>query len=204
MLKDLDGIIIPGGFGKSGVEGKIMAIRYARERKIPFLGLCLGMQLSVVEFARNVCKLENANSIEFDPNTKYPVVDVMAEQKDLLKKENYGATMRLGAHTANLIPDTFVWKLYEGKNEISERHRHRYEVNPKYIKLLEDRGLVFSGVSPNRQLMEFLELPGQFFVATQAHPEFKSRPTMPAPLFKGFMDAVIKKGSHKQQILKKK
>ncbi len=189
LLKDFDGVIVPGGFGESGVEGKIGAIRYCRENNIPFLGLCFGMQLAVVEFARNVCGLEGAHTTEVDPNTPHPVVDIIPEQKELIAKRMYGATMRLGAWPAVLKKDTLVHKLY-GRKEVSERHRHRYEVNPKYVGLLEKHGLVFSGTSPDGVLMEFLELPDhKFFVATQAHPEFKSRPLRPHPLFFGFVKA---------------
>ncbi len=189
ILKDFDGIIIPGGFGKTGIEGKINAIRYARENNVPLLGLCLGMQLSVVEFARNVCGLDGANSTEFDPETPYPVIDIIPEQKELIEKKKYGGTMRLGAWEAVLKPGTKVWELY-GKDRVWERHRHRYEVNPEFIEILEKNGLIFSGSSPDGKLMEFIELPNHpFFVATQAHPEFKSRPTKPHPLFLGLIKA---------------
>ncbi len=191
LLKGFDGIIVPGGFGTTGVGGKIEAIRYCRENNVPFLGLCFGMQLAVVEFARNVCKLEGAHTTEVDPDTPHPVVDIIPEQKELIEKKMYGATMRLGAWPAVLKEGTLVHKLY-GKKEVSERHRHRYEVNPKYVEVLEKHGLVFSGKSPDGILMEFLELPNhKFFVATQAHPEFKSRPLNPHPLFLGFIRACI-------------
>lgn len=184
------GIIIPGGFGTSGVEGKIKAIQYAREHNIPLLGLCLGLQLSVVEFARHVCNLKNANSTEMNPKTEHPVIDILAEQKEILHEHRYGASMRLGAYPARLKKGTKVWQLYGKQDTISERHRHRYEVNPQFIPLLESKGLVFSGASPDRRLMEFVELPDHpFFVATQAHPEFKSRFGKPAPLFYGFVKA---------------
>ncbi len=201
ILNELHGIIVPGGFGSSGIEGKIEAIRYARENNIPYLGLCLGMQLAVVEFARNVCKLRGANSTEFDPNTPNPVIDIIPEQKELIEKKMYGATMRLGAWTAVLKRNSIVHKIY-GKEKISERHRHRYEVNPKYIEVLEKSGLVFSGISPDGILMEFIELPEhRFFVATQAHPEFKSRPTKPHPLFVAFLKACkeLKNGRKKRR-----
>jgi CTP synthase len=192
-LKDVDGIIVPGGFGKRGTEGKIAAIRYARENKIPFLGLCLGMQLAVVEFARNVCNLKGANSTEFDANTPYPVIDFIPEQVDIVKQSNYGGTMRLGAYPAVLKDGTKVKEMYK-ENEISERHRHRYEVNPEYIKVLEKNGLIFSGKSPNGVLMEFMELEDHpFFVGTQSHPCLKSKPMKPAPLFVGLVKASLEK-----------
>ena len=189
-LKDVDGIIIPGGFGKRGIEGKIAVIKYARENKIPFLGLCLGMQLAVVEFARNVCNLDDANSSEF-ASTPHSVIDFIPEQANIVKQSNYGGTMRLGAYPAILREGTLVRKLYDN-SKISERHRHRYEVNPKYIEVLEKNGLIFSGKSPDNTLMEFMELKNHpFFVATQAHPEFKSRPINPSPLFYGFLKASL-------------
>jgi len=187
-LKDVDGILVPGGFGRRGTEGKIECIRYAREKNIPFLGLCYGFQLAVVEYARNVCGLKDANSTEINPETPYPVIDILPEQKKINEK---GATMRLGAYPALLKRGSVVRKLY-GKEKITERHRHRYEVNPEYIKTLEKNGLVFSGVSPNRKLMEFLEIPKhKLFVATQAHPEFTSRPLKPNPVFLGFVKACM-------------
>jgi len=192
-LDSVDGIIVPGGFGLSGIDGKIKTIRYAREQGIPYLGLCLGMQLAVVEYAQNVCNLEGANSSEIDKKTAHPVIDFIPEQVNILQESRYGATMRLGAYPAILKKGTFVQKLY-GKNKIYERHRHRYEVNPDYVDLLEKKGLVFSGRSPDRILMEFMELPAHpYFVATQAHPEFKSRPMKPAPLFDGLITAAKKK-----------
>ncbi|MFH7861097.1 MAG: CTP synthase (glutamine hydrolyzing), partial [Candidatus Aenigmatarchaeota archaeon] len=192
VLDSVNGIIVPGGFGKTGIEGKILAIRYAREKNIPFLGLCLGLQLAVVEFARNVCNLKNANSTEFDPKTPYPVIDILPEQKKILKESRYGASMRLGAYPAILKKGSLVWKLYGQRERISERHRHRYEVNPKFHEILQKNGLVFSGVSPDKKLVEFIELPNhKYFVATQAHPEFKSRPLRPAPLFDGLIKACL-------------
>ena len=172
------------------------AIRYCRENKIPFLGLCFGLQLAVVEFARNVCGLKRAHSTEIDPKTPYPVIDVIPEQKELIEKRMYGATMRLGSWPAVLEEGTLVRKLY-GKGRIEERHRHRYEVNPKYVKTLEEKGLVFSGKSPDGKLMEFVELPNHpFFVGTQSHPEFKSRPLRPHPLFLGFIKACLRRVPH--------
>ncbi|MCK4521580.1 MAG: CTP synthase (glutamine hydrolyzing) [Nanoarchaeota archaeon] len=192
ILKQYDGIIIPGGFGSTGIEGKINVIRFARLNNIPFLGLCLGMQLAVVEFARDVCKLKDANSTEFNPETRHPVIDILPEQKEIIKNSRYGASMRLGAYPAKLQKGSLVWKLYGEKNLIHERHRHRYEVNPDFIDIIESKGLVFSGVSPDRKLMEFVELPGhKFFVATQAHPEFKSRFGKAAPLFYGFVRGIL-------------
>ncbi|MCD6449961.1 MAG: CTP synthase, partial [Thermotogaceae bacterium] len=187
-LKDVDGILVPGGFGWRGTEGKIECIRYAREKNIPFLGLCYGFQLAVVEYARNVCGLKDANSTEINRETPYPVIDILPEQKKINEK---GATMRLGAYPALLKSGSVVRRLY-GKEKITERHRHRYEVNPEYIEILEKNGLEFSGVSPNRKLMEFLEIPKhKFFVATQAHPEFTSRPLKPNPMFLGFVKSCM-------------
>lgn len=195
-LDKLDGVIVPGGFGLSGIDGKIEAIRYCRENKIPYLGLCLGMQLAVVEYARNVCGLKGAHSTEIDKNTPYPVIDFIPEQIKILQESHYGATMRLGAYPAILKDGTLVRKLY-GCEKVFERHRHRYEVNPNYVEILEKHGLVFSGKSPDGLLMEFMELPEHpFFVATQAHPEFKSRPMKPAPLF----DGLIKYAKERQKI----
>jgi CTP synthase len=191
-LKGIDGIIVPGGFGKRGTEGKIITIRYAREHKIPFLGLCFGMQLAVVEFARNVCGLEGAHTTEIDANTPYPVIDFIPEQIKLIKESRYGATMRLGAYSAVLKKGSLIHKLY-GQDKVSERHRHRYEVNPKYVDILEKNSLVFSGRSPNGVLMEFMELPRHpFFVGTQGHPEFKSRPMKPSPMFDGLIKVCLK------------
>ena len=192
-LDKLDGIIVPGGFGLSGVEGKISTIRYARENNIPYLGLCLGMQLAVVEYARNVCDLEGAGTAEVDKKTPHPVIDFIPEQVNIIQESRYGATMRLGAYPAILKKDTIVQKLY-GKNKIYERHRHRYEVNPDYVEKIEKCGLVFSGRSPSGILMEFMELPDHpYFVATQAHPEFKSRPMKPSPMFDGLIKAAKRK-----------
>jgi CTP synthase len=193
-LKKVDGIIVPGGFGLSGVEGKIATIKYARENNIPYLGLCLGMQLAVVEYARNVCGLKGANTTEVDKNTPYPVIDFIPDQVKIVTESRYGATMRLGAYPAILSEGSLVRKLYDDQNKIYERHRHRYEVNPAYIDTLEKKGFVFSGRSPDGVLMEFMELPGHpYFTGTQAHPEFKSRPLKPAPLFDGLIKAAKKK-----------
>ncbi|MEA2055506.1 MAG: CTP synthase [Candidatus Thermoplasmatota archaeon] len=192
-LDELDGIIIPGGFGSSGIQGKIDTIRYAREKGIPFLGLCLGMQLAVVEYAQNVCKIEGANTVEVDKKAKHPVIDFIPDQIKIIQDSRYGATMRLGVWPAVLKKGTIIHKLY-GTDNVSERHRHRYEVNPKYVERLEKCGLVFSGRSPDGILMEFMELPDHpYFVGTQAHPEFKSRPMKPSPMFDGLIKAAKKK-----------
>ncbi len=193
-LKEYDGIIVPGGFGNRGTEGKIRAINFARAKKIPYLGLCLGMQLAVVEFARNVCGLKGANSTEFDKKTPYPVIDFMAEQRELLKKKSYGATMRLGAYRCRLEKNSVSFKAYGKKKYVYERHRHRYELNNDFRKILSDKGMVVAGVNPKRNLVEIIEVKNHpFFVASQFHPEFKSSPLSPNPLFKAFIQACIKK-----------
>jgi CTP synthase len=185
-LGDLDGIVIPGGFGFRGIEGKIGAAGFAREHGVPYLGLCLGMQCAVIEFARDACGLVGANSSEFDPHTPHPVIDLMDAQRNVVDK---GGTMRLGAYPAKLLPGSIVQKAY-GEEVVYERHRHRYEVNNKYRLKLEEAGLVCSGTSPDDRLVEFVELPDHpFFVGTQAHPEFKSRPDRPHPLFAAFVQA---------------
>jgi CTP synthase len=187
LFEGVDGLVVPGGFGGRGTEGKIKCVEYARKNNLPFLGLCYGMQLAVVEYARNICAMKGANTTEVDPKTKYPVIDILPDQK---KGGDMGGSMRLGSYPAILKEGTIVKKLY-GKKDITERHRHRYEVNPKYISIIEKKGLVFSGTSPDKSLMEFCELPSHpYFVATQAHPEFKSRPGKSAPLFYGFISAV--------------
>ncbi len=186
-LADLDGIVVPGGFGPRGIEGKITAARYAREHDIPFLGLCLGMQCAVIEFARDVCGLAGANSSEFDSRTPHPVIDLMDEQRDVVEK---GGTMRLGAWPARLAAGSVVRSAY-GEEVVYERHRHRYEVNNRYRQALEDSGMRCSGTSPDGRLVEFVEIPAHpFFVGTQAHPEFKSRPDRPHPIFAAFLAAV--------------
>ena len=188
FMDDVDGVVIPGGFGHRGTEGKIEVIRLARERNVPFLGLCLGLQLAVIEFARHVCGLDGANSTEIDPNTPHPVIDILPEQKEIMDK---GGTMRLGAYTAVLKEDSLVRALYQTP-EVSERHRHRYEVNPVYHPAIAEKGMVFSGCSRDGRLVEFIELPSlKFFLATQAHPELKSRMEAPAPLFYGFVKACL-------------
>ena len=191
-LPQFDGIIIPGGFGTSGIDGKMNAISYVRTNNIPYLGLCYGLQLAVIEFARNVCDLKNAHTTEIDPDTPHPVITLLPTQKDFLKENNYGGTMRLGAYSATIKPNTQIAQLYSSQT-VMERHRHRYEVNPDYIDQLSNQGLVFSGSherDDGTRLMEFIELPTHpFFIATQAHPEFKSRFGRPNPLFYGFVAA---------------
>ncbi|MBI2010923.1 MAG: CTP synthase [Candidatus Colwellbacteria bacterium] len=194
-LSKYHGLIVPGGFGSRGVEGKIKAITYAREKKVPFLGLCYGMQLATIEYARHVAKLARANTTEVNSRTPHPVIDILPEQKEKLEKADYGGTMRLGACPAILSKGTIAYGAYQA-NKISERHRHRYEVNPEYIAKLEKKGLIFSGRSPDHRLMEIMELPRKihpFFVGTQFHPELKSRPLSPHPLFREFIKAAIKK-----------
>ncbi|MDR3559336.1 MAG: CTP synthase [Candidatus Pacebacteria bacterium] len=188
-LKNFDGVIIPGGFGSRGIEGKIKAIQFLRENKIPFLGLCYGMQLAVIEYARHILGYADANTTEIDRDTAHPVIDIMPEQKKNLEDSNYGATMRLGAYPAILKKGTVAFGAYK-KAKISERHRHRWEVNPEYIDQLEKAGLVFSGVSPDSKLMEITELPKAihpFFLGTQFHPELKSSPLDSQPLFLEFV-----------------
>jgi CTP synthase len=189
-LRTYDGLVIPGGFGERGVEGKIAAARYAREHDVPLLGLCLGLQVMVIEVARSLAGLEGANSREFDATTRHPVVDLMDDQNDVTDK---GGTMRLGACPAQLSPRSQVAEAY-GAEVVTERHRHRYEVNPRYRAALEEAGLVCSGVSPDGRLVEFIELPGHpFWVGTQAHPEFKSRPDQPHPLFRELVGAALER-----------
>lgn len=190
-LKKYDGVIVPGGFGSSGVEGKIAVIQYVRKNKIPFFGLCYGMQLAVIEYSRNVLGWKNAHTTEIDRATTHPVIDIMHDQKENVEKGKYGATMRLGGYPADLKKGSLAREAY-GKAQIRERHRHRYEVNPEFVGELEKAGLVFSGVSPDGRLMEITELPRHkhpFFVATQFHPEFLARPLAPHPLFTAFLKA---------------
>lgn len=191
VFGDVSGIVIPGGFGSRGVEGKIATVRYAREHKVPFLGLCLGMQCAVIEFARDVCGMKDTNSTEFVPDTPYPVIDLMADQTDVTEK---GGTMRLGTYPCKLLEGSIARSLYDNNEIIYERHRHRYEVNNDFRAKLEEKGLVFSGTSPDNRLVEIIELKDHpYFEATQAHPEFKSRPTRPHPLFMGLIKAALKK-----------
>jgi CTP synthase len=186
-LSSLNGVVVPGGFGYRGIEGKISAIEYIRKNNIPFLGICLGLQCAVIEFARNVCGISDANSSEFSKISKNPVIDILPNQN--LEKDDVGASMRLGTYPCKIIDDTHAQEIY-GNEIVYERHRHRYEVNNKYRKELEASGLVFSGVSPDEDLIEMIELKDHpFFVASQFHPEFKSRPWDPAPMFNSFIKA---------------
>ncbi|MES2213582.1 MAG: CTP synthase [Patescibacteria group bacterium] len=193
-LKDFDGIMVPGGFGESGVEGVIMAIKFARENKIPYLGLCYGMQLAVIEYCRSVLGWHDANTAEINPKASHVVIDIMPDQKKLLEDGKYGATMRLGSYPAVLHEGTHAQRAY-GTTTIAERHRHRYEVSPEYVEAIRDGGLIFSGTSPDGTLMEIAELPKSvhpFFLGTQFHPEFKARPLHPHPLFSAFVEACLK------------
>ncbi len=195
VLAKCDGIIVPGGFGESGIEGKIKTVKYARIKKIPYLGLCYGMQLLVIEYARNVAKLTGAHTTEIDSNTPHPIIAVMESQRENLAVDNYGGSMRLGTYEAILKKNTLAAASYKTKF-IEERHRHRYEINPNYIPHLEKAGLVFSGTSPDGVLMEIAELPGKvhpFMLGTQFHPEFRARPLAPHPLFTAFLRAAIER-----------
>lgn len=194
-LKKYDGVIVPGGFGTTGIEGKIKAIKFIRENKIPYFGLCYGMQLAVVEYARNVAKLRGATTREMSNDAQHLVIDIMEDQKEKLENNNYGGTMRLGVYPARLKKGTTARSAY-GSESVEERHRHRYEVNPAYVEILEEAGLVFSGTSPDKKLMEIAELPKNqhpFFVGTQFHPELQARPLSPHPLFTAFIKACLKK-----------
>ena len=186
VFKDVDGILVPGGFGSRGIEGKILACNYARTHKIPYLGICLGMQIAIIEFARNVLGLDGANSAEINPDTRYPVIDILPEKKTLT---DLGGTLRLGKYPCVLNPESKSYELY-GADEIWERHRHRYEVNNDYREALLSHGMIFAGTSPNNHIVEMIEIPDHpWFVAGQFHPEFKSRPNKPHPLFRGFVTA---------------
>jgi len=190
-LHDCHGVIVPGGFGTRGVEGKIECIRYARENKVPYLGLCLGFQVAVIEFARNVCGIAGANSTEFEPDCKSPVIDILPEQK---KIEGLGGNMRLGGKDVEIKPGTLAAQLFDNAKQIRLRFRHRYEVDPRYVNLLEEHGLVFSGKHPTQPIMQILELPKDvhpYFIGTQAHPELTSRPLRPQPMFMGLVKAAI-------------
>ena len=190
VFAGVHGILVPGGFGNRGIEGKMVAARYAREHNIPYLGICLGMQVAVMEFARHVCGMEGASSTEFTPDTPYPVIDIMEEQKGL---EQTGGTMRLGAYRCRLAPESRLRALY-GADEVFERHRHRYEFNNAYIETFAAHGLRVAGVNPERELVEAVELNGHpWFVGVQFHPEFKSRPNRPHPLFIGLIGASIRR-----------
>jgi CTP synthase len=189
LLKEVQGVLVPGGFGSRGIEGKISAIRYAREARVPFLGICLGMQCAVVEFSRNVAGLSGANSSEFDPNTPHPVIDLMPAQRTV---DHKGGTMRLGAYPCEIRPGTLAYQAYQ-TSTTSERHRHRYELNNQYRDHLSRAGLVISGIYPKEQLAEIIELSGHpWFLATQFHPEFRSRPRMPHPIFREFIRAALR------------
>ena len=201
-LKNFDAVIVPGGFGSRGIKGKIKAIEYCRKNKIPFLGLCLGMQLAVIEFSRNVCFLKEANSKEFNSKTKQPVIDIMAEQKDILKEKKYGGTMRLGNYSCLIKKNSRAYSAYlksgwgkkDKTNNIltSERHRHRYELNNKFREILEKKGLTISGINPENNLVEIIEISNHpFFIAVQFHPEFKSKPLNPHPLFKELIKTAV-------------
>ncbi|MDI6448523.1 CTP synthase [Anaerobaca lacustris] len=190
-LASVDGIIVPGGFGSRGAEGKIACVRYARESDLPYLGLCLGFQMAVIDFARNVCKLKGAGSTELDPKCAEPVIDILPEQK---KIEGLGGNMRLGGRDVEIKPETVAWNLFGGKDSVRMRFRHRYEVDPKYIETLEAGGLVFSGKAPDQPIMQILELPDHpFFMGTQAHPCLTSRPLRPSPMFVGLVAAATKR-----------
>ena len=190
-LADVDGIIVPGGFGTRGTEGKISCVKYARENNLPYLGICFGFQMAVIEFARNVCGLKNANSTEIKPKCPEPVIDILPEQKEI---EGLGGNMRLGGYDIVLKPDTLAWKIFDKKDSVRMRFRHRYEVDPRYIEILEEKGLIFSGKAPNQPIMQILELQGHpFFMGTQAHPCLTSRPLRPQPMFVGLVAAALQK-----------
>ena len=194
-LRQFDGVIVPGGFGETGIEGKIAAIKFVRENKIPYFGLCYGMQLMVIEFARNVLGIKDAHTVEINPSTAHPIVDVMENQKDVIASGNYGGTMRLGVYPAALKEGTIAREAY-GAAQVDERHRHRYEINNLYVKEIEKGGLVFSGTSPDGVLMEIAELPKDVhphMLGTQFHPELMARPLAPHPLFTAFLKAALKK-----------
>ena len=196
QLDDVDGVLVPGGFGIRGIEGMIMAAQFSRENKIPYFGICLGMQMAVVEYARNICSLARANSSEFDSQTPYPVIDLLPEQRDVTDK---GASMRLGAYPCVVVPDSFAYAAY-GQKKISERHRHRYEFNNDYKKILTDKGLQITGASPDGRLAEIVEIKNHpWFLGCQFHPEFKSRPTKPHPLFSKFIEAALKQAKVKSK-----
>jgi CTP synthase len=189
LLSNLNGILIPGGFGESGTEGKINAARFARENKIPYFGICLGLQVAVIEFARNIANIQKANSREINPNTPYPVIDLLLGQNEY---SMLGGSLRLGKYPCKLVKNTKAFDCYK-EETISERHRHRYEINNDYRDKLVEKGLIISGTSPNGSLVEMIELPNHpWFVACQFQPEFKSRPNRPHPLFMGFIRAAIK------------
>lgn len=195
MFRDVSGILVPGGFGTRGIDGKLTAIHYARTHGLPFLGLCLGMQLSIVEFARNVIGYNDAHSMELKPDTTHPVIHIMPEQIGI---EDIGGTLRLGSYPCILREDSKAFRLY-GTKDIHERHRHRYEVNNDYREVLEEHGMMLSGLSPDGNIVEMIEIPEHpWFIATQAHPELKSRPNRPHPLFKGFVEAALERKQNTQ------
>ena len=195
-LGDVSGILVPGGFGSRGVEGKILAAQYAREHKVPYLGLCLGMQVAIIEFARHVCGFNDAHSVELDPNTTHPVIALMPDQNGV---EDIGGTLRLGSYPCILAEGSRSYELF-GKKEIHERHRHRYEVNNDYREVLEENGMSLCGLSPDSRIVEMVEIPSHpWFIATQAHPELKSRPNRPHPLFKGFVEAALENQKEKNK-----
>jgi CTP synthase len=196
-VKQADGVLVPMGFGPRGTEGKIEAVRYAREQKVPFLGICFGMQMAVIEYARHVCGLARANSTEVDPQTPHPVIDLMTGQRGLTQK---GGTMRLGAYPCQLEEGSLARRVYK-RQKVSERHRHRYEFNNAYRDQLQSAGLVFSGLSPDGSLVEMIELPDHpWFIASQFHPEFRSRPMDCHPLFRGFIRAALERKSQGAEV----
>jgi len=191
VIGEVDGVLIPGGFGDRGTEGKIQAAKYARENNIPYFGICLGMQIASIEYARNVCGMEDANSTEFDKDCAHPIICLQEEQQDV---EHKGGTMRLGSCESIIFSGTLASKLYEGAERINERHRHRYEFNSDYQDMLQERGLSISSVSAKEGLVEIIEIPDHpFYLAAQFHPEFKSKPNHPHPLFAGFIEACLEK-----------
>jgi CTP synthase len=191
FLADVDGIIVPGGFGVRGTEGKIACVKYARENNLPYLGICFGFQMAVIEFARNICKIAGADSTEINPGCAEPVIDILPEQKDIV---SLGGNMRLGGHDIEIKPKTIVWEMFGKKDTVRMRFRHRYEVAPRYIEILEKAGLVFSGKAPNQPIMQILELPGHpYFIGTQAHPCLTSRPLRPHPMFAGLVTAALQR-----------
>ncbi|MDB5172043.1 MAG: pyrG, partial [Phycisphaerales bacterium] len=200
-LAGCNGVIVPGGFGVRGTEGKIECIRWARENKVPYLGLCLGFQMAVIEYARNVCGIPDANSSEFEPSCKNPVIDILPEQK---KIEGLGGNMRLGGKDVDLKRGSLASRLFNNANRIRLRFRHRYEVDPKYVRTLEEAGMVFSGKAPGHPIMQVLELPKEvhpYFLGTQAHPELTSRPLRPQPMFLGFVEAAMQNAVQKADVV---
>jgi len=192
-LSEYDGVVVPGGFGSRGIEGKIRVAQHCRENNIPYFGLCYGLHMLVIEFARNVAGMKGAHTEEINPKTPYPVIHILPEQKKLLEEKNYGGSMRLGSYDCKLIKGTLAERAYQ-TGKVKERHRHRYEVNAEFLKTLQGAGLVVSGINPQRNLVEIAEVPGHpFFLGTQFHPELLSHPLNPHPLFREFIKAAIKK-----------